>query len=79
MALNGALRRLYEKHDPTTLRVLLNVHDEILFDFAPRDMKKVALAVRTEMEVAYDVDGRSLTIPCEIKMSSESWGTMKVI
>ena len=76
MALNGALKRLYEKYDPHQLRILLNVHDEILFDFRAADMKKVIAAVRAEMEVPFNVDGRTLTIPCEIKASSKSWGAM---
>lgn len=77
MALNGALRRLYEKYDPWLLRILLNCHDELIYDFAAKDMKRVAKAVRTEMEVPFNVEGRTLVIPAEINASSVSWGEMK--
>ena len=79
MALNGAMRRLYEKHDPHLMRLLLTVHDELLFDFAPRDLKRVAKVVHEEMEIPFDVDGRTLVIPAEVKASSESWGAMTPI
>ena len=79
MALNGALRRLYAKYDPSLLRILLNVHDEIVFDFAARDLKRVAAVVREEMEIPFNVDGRTLVIPAEVKASSKSWGEMREI
>ena len=79
MALNGALRRLYEKYDPTLLRVLQNVHDEILLDCAPRDLKRVACAVKAEMEVPFNVNGRTLVIPAEVSASTESWSRMKPV
>lgn len=86
MALCGALRRLYEKYDPESeacvaplLRVLQNVHDEILLDCAPCDLTRVARIVKEEMEVPFDVDGRTLVIPAEVSASSTSWGSMKRI
>ncbi len=79
MALNGALSRLYQKYDPKLLRILMNVHDEILFDFAPKDLRKVARVVKEEMERPFDVDGRTLVIPAEVNATSRSWGEMKYV
>lgn len=79
MALNAALRRLYEKHDPVRLRVLLNVHDEILYDMAPQDVLRVSRIVKAEMERPFDVNGRKLVIPAEVNASSESWAKMKEV
>ena len=77
MALNAALRRIYEKYDPALLRVLLNVHDEILLVCAPRDLQRVARLVKEEMEQPFEVEGRTLVIPAEVSASSVSWGAMK--
>ena len=79
MALNGALRRLYEKYDPGVLRVLLNVHDEILLDCFPRNLQRVARIVKEEMEQPFNVEGRTLVIPCEVNATSVSWGEMRKI
>ena len=79
MALNRALRAVYEKYDPWLLRVLLNVHDEIILDFAPRDLRRVSKILRAEMEVPFDVGGMELVIPAEMKASSRSWGGMKEV
>lgn len=79
MMLNAALARLYEKHDPDLLRVLLNVHDEILFDFAPDDLDEVVGVVKSEMEQPVEVEGRTLLIPSEVCVSTESWARMKEV
>lgn len=77
MALNKALRRLYEKHDPTLLRMLLQVHDEIVFDCLEEDVAKVARIVREEMETPFDVGGRTLVIPAEVSVTRTSWSEME--
>jgi DNA polymerase I-like protein with 3'-5' exonuclease and polymerase domains len=77
MMLNKALRRIYEAHDPHLLRVLMNVHDEILFDCHPRDMSKAVKAVKAAMEFPVEVHGLPLTIPAEVHMTSTNWSDMK--
>lgn len=79
MALNAAMRRLYEKYDPTLLRILLQVHDEILLDCTPRDLKRVARVIREEMEVPFEVGGRTLVIPCEVEATTRSWSEMRPV
>lgn len=77
MALNAALRRIYEKYDPHLLRILQNVHDEILFDFRPEDMMRAAKAVKEEMERPFSVGGRTLVIPADVNATSTNWSEMK--
>lgn len=79
MALNAAMRRLYEKYDPSLLRMLLQVHDEILLDCAPEDLARVARVVREEMEQPFEVNGRTLVIPAEVNYTRTSWSEMKEI
>jgi DNA polymerase-1 len=79
MMLNKALRRIYEDHDPHLVRVLLNVHDEILFDCHPRDMSKAVKAVKSAMEFPVMVHGVPLTIPAEVHMTSTNWADMKEV
>jgi len=76
MAVNRAIQKLHALYDPKLLRVLMNVHDEILFDFAHRDLKKVTKIVRDVMEEPFEVGGRTLVIPAEVNVTSRSWGSM---
>lgn len=76
MALNAAMRRLYEKYDPDLIRILLQVHDEILLDCEPKDLKKVARKVKEEMEVPFEVHGRKLVIPSEVQATTKNWSSM---
>ena len=79
MALNAAMRRLYEKYDPHILRMLLQIHDEILLDCAPEDLSRVARLVREEMEVPFEVEGRKLVIPAEVNFTRTNWSEMTEI
>jgi len=76
MAVNSAIQKLYRLYDPKLLRVLMNVHDEILFDFAHCDLKKVVRVVREVMEEPFEVGGRSFVIPAEVNVTSKNWGDM---
>jgi len=73
MLLNQALRELYHNWDPQTLRILLQVHDEIVFDCAPQDLAKVIGVVKRVMEKEVEVDGRKFLIPAEIEVCKKSW------
>jgi len=79
MAINRAIRKIYELYDPHLLRILMNVHDEVLFDFKAKDMKKVVRVVKDVMEEPFDVDGRELVIPAEVNVTSTNWGDMKTV
>lgn len=77
--LNTALRRLYEKHDPQDLRLLLQVHDEIVFDCRPADVMRAARIVKETMQFPVEVNGRTLTVPAEVAISTTSWAQTKEI
>ena len=79
MAINRVIQTLYEEYDPHLLRILMNVHDEVLFDFKPSDMKRVVKTVRDIMEQPFDVGGRTLVIPAEVNVTSTNWGDMKEV
>ena len=73
MMLNKALRELYEKYDPELLRVLLQVHDEILLDCLGKDFAKVVGIVKAVMEKPFQVEGREMLIPVEVEVCKSSW------
>lgn len=79
MALNAALRRLYEAYDPHLLRILQNVHDEILLDCELGDLRRVARIVKKEMERPFEVNGRRLVIPAEVSATTRNWSEMKEV
>lgn len=75
-ALNSALANLFERHDPDLLRVLLQVHDEILGDCKPEDRERVRAVVAETMEFSTEINGRTLMIPTEISFGL-NWGEME--
>ncbi len=77
MAVNRAIQKIYRLHDPELLRVLMNVHDEILFDFAQADLRKVVKTVKSVMEEPFEVNGRTFVIPAKVNVTSTNWGEMK--
>ena len=79
MAVNKAIQKLYRLYDPGLLRLLLSIHDEILFDFKHRDLKKVTKIVREVMEEPFEVGGRMFVIPAEVNVTSKNWGEMREI
>lgn len=83
-AISLAIRNLWTQHDEEgdgLVRFLLQVHDEIVFDCAPRKMREAALAVKRVMEEAatMEVRGRMLVIPAEVEMSSRNWATTRKV
>lgn len=76
---NTAIRRLYTACDGTLIRLLLQCHDEIVFDCAPRDGMAAARTVKEAMEFEVEVEGVPLIIPVEVKLSSRNWRDMKEI
>jgi DNA polymerase-1 len=85
-AIRDAILLLFERghdtgDDSGLLRFLLQVHDEIVFDCAPKDMRKAALAVKRAMEDAIpsEVNGRRFWVPSEVEMSSTAWSQTKKV
>jgi DNA polymerase-1 len=85
-AIRDAILLLFERghdtgDDSGLLRFLLQVHDEIVFDCAPKDMRKAALAVKRAMEDAIpaEVNGRRFWVPSEVEMSSTAWSQTRKV
>lgn len=81
-AIRDAIILLFEReHDPSLVRFLLQVHDELVFDCAPQDMMKAARTVKAVMEEAATkvVGGRLLTIPAEVEMTTRNWASTKAV
>lgn len=76
--LNQCLRELYQLHDPGLLRILLQVHDEIVLDCAPRDIPEVVRSVKAVMEKVLTIHGRRMLIPAEIEVG-KTWSQTKQI
>jgi DNA polymerase I-like protein with 3'-5' exonuclease and polymerase domains len=77
---NEAIRRLHaDGTDPALIHMLLQAHDEIVFDCAPRDAVRAARAVKEAMEFEVSVEGRPLVIPVEVNLSSRNWADMKQV
>lgn len=76
---NTALRRLHAEHQGGLIDLLLQVHDEIVFDCGVQDGMKAALAVKKAMEFPVEVHGRELLIPAEVKLSSKNWNNMREV
>lgn len=77
--LNKALRKLYETYDPSVLRMLLQVHDEIVFDCSPRAVAQVVRLVKEVMEQEIEWEGRKFVIPAEIEVCGKNWADAKKI
>jgi len=57
---------------------LLNVHDEMVFQFKPEDQEQVISSVRAIMERPLLIHGRELSIPAEISVG-QNWGQMEKV
>lgn len=74
--INARLRKMYEEG----LDLVLQVHDEVLFECDPTEWKQVARLVKDIMEEPVDL-GRTvpssshdtLVIPADVEMSMDSW------
>lgn len=80
MMLNTAIRRLYESYDPELIRLLQNVHDEILWDCAPEDKDEAVRVIKDVMETPFvNDDGRRLVIPAEVATTTTAWSQMEEV
>ncbi len=72
----SALIRLNDRLDPDVARVLLTVHDSILFEVRTGSLSEVVPIVRYEMSENLPIDGRG--IPFEVELAvGERWGSLK--
>ena len=77
--LNHALVRLYDQHDPHDLRIMLQVHDEILVMCPKAKWLRVARIMKRVMTQPLIINGIEIHIPVEVSVGFENWGTMREI
>ncbi len=58
------------------VEILLNVHDEVIFQFNPSDLNEIQKETKSRMEVPIEIKGRELLVPSEFKIGP-SWGELK--
>ena len=78
--INARLRQIHEKYDPDPLRLLLQIHDEILGDCAKDKFTymKVARIVKKVMEQPIDIFGKEVVIPAEVSVGY-NWAEMEQV
>lgn len=57
-------------------QLLLQVHDEVLFQFVLADLDAVRTLIQSAYEIPITIHGRTFQIETEFKISKESWGKM---
>lgn len=74
--LNAALARIYRKWDPRYLRILLQVHDEIVVECSTNNVTTAAQLMKSEMQQPLQIGEIEVEIPVEIKVG-ENWSEMQ--
>jgi len=77
--LNHALVRLYEQFDPSDLRIMLQVHDEILVQTPIKGWIKVAKQIKQCMTHPLKINNITINIPVEVSVGFKSWGSMRPV
>ncbi len=75
--LNASLVAIYERHDPSLLQLMLQVHDEILVQAKLGTEARVAAIMQAEMQRPLWINGIRIDIPVEVSVGYENWGNMK--
>jgi len=74
--LNSKLVEVYRALDPKRLRILLQVHDAILFDVDRSDWRSVCRLVLAKLTCSLEIEGEECPIPAEMSIG-ERWGQLK--
>lgn len=69
-----SIQRIWE--ELPWIEILLNVHDEVVFQVDPKDVNRAIVEVRKIMEQTLLIKGRELTIPVDFKVGP-SWGELE--
>jgi len=77
--LNHGLVRLYERYDPEDLRIMLQVHDEILVQTKQLGWMRVAKHIKKCMTFSIVINDIEVNIPVELSVGFKNWGEMKEI
>jgi DNA polymerase I-like protein with 3'-5' exonuclease and polymerase domains len=68
------IQKIFEKCGDY-LRILLNVHDEIIYEVAPHNLARSLVETQEFLEIPFELKGRELRIPCEAK-AGMNWGEL---
>jgi DNA polymerase I-like protein with 3'-5' exonuclease and polymerase domains len=60
------------------VEILLNVHDEVIFQYKPIHQDSILPRIRRAMERPLIINNRKLVIPCDLKIG-DSWGSLKEV
>jgi len=74
--LNHALVRLYQQYDPNDLRIMLQVHDEILVQTKMNGWLHVARLMKQCMTQPLIINDIEVHIPVELSVGFKNWGEM---
>lgn len=76
--LNARLAEIHERLDPTPVKLLLQIHDAILWETKEGTVVSSARAVKDILERPIQMPkGPAIVIPAEFSYSRKSWGDMK--
>ena len=77
--MNRALPEVHEQIDlPGEREILLQIHDELLFQCKPNQVEAIQMCATREMERLFVVNDREIYIPVEWSVG-DSWGSMEEI
>tara|TARA_B100001057_G_scaffold371914_1_gene376071 strand:- start:568 stop:795 length:228 start_codon:yes stop_codon:yes gene_type:complete len=69
-------KRLMEQKNPKT-KMLLQIHDELIFETPKLDVKKISKIIIEEMTSVVDSDLHSFSIPLTVDLNTgENWGSL---
>ena len=69
-------KRLMEQKNQKT-KMLLQIHDELIFETPKSDVKKISKIIIEEMSSVVDSDLHSFSIPLTVDLNTgENWGSL---
>jgi DNA polymerase I-like protein with 3'-5' exonuclease and polymerase domains len=78
--LNRRMVQLYQQMDPLELRILLQIHDAVLFEMDEVDDPMPTLQKAKDiMEHPVEINGHTVLLPAEVSISAASWAEMKEV
>jgi len=69
-------KRLSEQMNKKT-KILLQIHDELIFETPTEDVKRISKIINEEMSSVANSDQHSFSIPLTVDLNSgDNWGTL---
>ena len=77
--INRAIIKIYNDLDPSPVRLLLQIHDAILWETSPDTVHESCVKVVDIMEEPILIHGEEVVIPAEVSISDTSWADLEDI